>query len=86
MLFKRRRSESRWVLSGFGGASDYDARRPTWESADDHADLESAVASAQVWQQSAGPESTVEVIRIDGSSGRVVAVVDRHGISAIGAP
>jgi hypothetical protein len=83
MIFRRRQAESHYVLSGYASADEYEARAPSWEPADQHADVDSALLAAQVWQGSAGIDSTVEVVRMEGDIGRVVRVVDRNGVERI---
>jgi hypothetical protein len=73
-----------YVLSGFETQTAYEARETSWEPEDEFADVASAEAIAQAWVVARGSEAQVEVIRLEGQVGDVVAVVTCDGTEYIG--
>ena len=83
-LFGGRRSPvPEIVLSGYADAAEYAARTPSWEPDEDLGTVEAAVLAAKRWRASAGASSTVEIIQLEGGSGRVIRVVDVDGVEKI---
>lgn len=73
-----------FVLSGFETQSAYEAREPSWEPEQEFADASAAGETALAWVISQGGEAQVEVIRVEGQVGDVVAIVSRDGIEQVG--
>lgn len=72
-----------YVLSRFKTKRDYDKRKATWEPDKGFADMAAAEHAAQGWLAGQGIEAQVEIIRIQGRDGTVVAVVTPSGTETI---
>lgn len=72
-----------FILSGFATREAYDTRELTWDGQEEFADELSAQAAAETWLVSQGPDAQVEIIRLSGNEGVVVAVVSQAGVERI---
>jgi hypothetical protein len=72
-----------YVLAGYETERAYGSRRPTWEPAQEYAELESAVAAGKRWLREQ-PLGQVEVIELlSAHTAEVVRVVTPRGVEVI---
>lgn len=72
-----------YVLSGFKTQREYDNRNSTWEPDNGFTDRATAEDEARRWLAAQGVEAQVEIIRLQGREGTVVAVVTQSGTETI---
>ncbi len=76
-------SDGEYVLSGYNSEANYVERKSSWEPDQSFRTQVSAADAARAWLASQASESQVEIIRIRGSEGQVVAVVTQTRIELI---
>ena len=72
-----------FILSGFETQKAYEDRELSWDGGREFPDESTAQEAAAAWLTSQGPEAQVEIIRLTGDQGDVMAVVTQRGIERI---